>query len=660
MVDIPPVSNNYTCDSLAKKQSQRLNRWCEFSLAGNLRAQAPAVAPPIQSQPAPAPQKQKIPGGVVELRATEQTYNEKSQTITASGKVIMRYRESLLKADQLEVDLQSKKAVATGKVSLQRGKQILRGDRFEYDFGNDRGTISDASGEVYRPSLNQDLKISDRPRVQRTGEFADPPLNEQLQSGQPVRKITRQGTNTVNIGPDRPIEFQEQPQARGTLTRLRYRAEKLEFDGKIISGSNVRITNDPFAPPELEVRADQAAFRNVSPEVDEVTASNPRLTIEQGFNLPIIRNQFEINKRGQDLNPFGFGYDGDDRGGLYLERNYDLFSGNNLRWTISPQYYIQRVIAKDQLFSLNSIGFKTNLEASLSPDTTVQGDLSLPGLEPAGFGNNLRSKIAVNQDFNLLSGKHTLSLESAYRERVFNGTLGFQDVQSSLGATLTSPKIALGGTGITLDYQASFKLLNAATDREGVGASDGRVTLGRYELTSNLNKSFRLWEGAGPPVDERSTYNYSPVPVVPYLQLNTGLKVRTNGYSNGENQSLYGFNVSLQGQFGHFVSPMFDYTGFNIGYSQNFLGGSSPFLFDRILDNRVISAGINQQLFGPVRVGIQTSINVDNGRAISTDYYIEYSRRTFGILLRYNPALQLGSVGFKLNDLDWNGPADPF
>jgi hypothetical protein len=74
----------------------------------------------------------------------------------------------------------------------------------------------------------------------------------------------------------------------------------------------------------------------------------------------------------------------------------------------------------------------------------------------------------------------------------------------------------------------------------------------------------------------------------------------------------------------------------------------------------VISAGINQQLFGPVRVGIQTSINVDNGRAISTDYYIEYSRRTFGILVRYNPALQLGSVGFKLNDLDWNGPADPF
>jgi Protein of unknown function (DUF3769) len=394
--------------------------------------------------------------------------------------------------------------------------------------------------------------------------------------------------------------------------------------------------------------------------VDEVTASNPRLTIEQGFDLPLVRDQFNISKRGQDLNPFGIGYDGEDRGGIYLERSFELANNDNLRWTISPQYYLQRVIAKDQLLSLNSIGFKTGLDVSLDRDTSLRGDLAITGLDPASIGNNLRSRVALVRDFYLLSGKHALSLDSIYRERVFNGSLGFQDVQSSIGATLTSPRIPIGDTGIVFNYQAGFRLLNAATDRVGVGASDGRVTLGRYEMTGNLTKSFRLWEGAGPPIDDRSTYNYSPVPVIPYLQLNTGINLRTNGYSNGENQSLYGYNVSLQGQIGHFVGPAFDYTGFNIGYSQNFISGSSPFLFDRVLDNRVITAGINQHLFGPVRVGIQTSINVDNGRAISTDYYAEYSRRTFSILLRYNPALQLGSIGFKLNDLDWNGPADPF
>jgi hypothetical protein len=148
--------------------------------------------------------------------------------------------------------------------------------------------------------------------------------------------------------------------------------------------------------------------------------------------------------------------------------------------------------------------------------------------------------------------------------------------------------------------------------------------------------------------------------VVPYLQLNTGVEAKVNTYSNGDSQSLYGFNASLQGQFGHFTAPFLDYTGFNIGYAQNFLNGSSPYLFDRFLDTRVVTAGINQQLFGPFKAGIQTSINIDNGQSLGTDYYLEYSRRTFGILVRYNPVLQLGSIGFKLNDLNWQGQADPF
>jgi hypothetical protein len=45
---------------------------------------------------------------------------------------------------------------------------------------------------------------------------------------------------------------------------------------------------------------------------------------------------------------------------------------------------------------------------------------------------------------------------------------------------------------------------------------------------------------------------------------------------------------------------------------------------------------------------------------MSNAYYLEYSRRTFSVQLRYNPVLQLGSIGFKLNDLDWRGQADPF
>jgi hypothetical protein len=121
-----------------------------------------------------------------------------------------------------------------------------------------------------------------------------------------------------------------------------------------------------------------------------------------------------------------------------------------------------------------------------------------------------------------------------------------------------------------------------------------------------------------------------------------------------------GYNVGVQGQIGNFSGESFDYTGFNINYFQQFRGNSSPFLFDRVVDNRLLSAGINQQIIGPWRLGIQASVNLDTGQAVSTDYYVEYSRRTYNFLIRYNPTLRLGSIGFRLNDFNWDGVTPKF
>ncbi len=693
MVDVPPVSNianiflceqvSHTCPgtvaaaqplATAKPKTTAANTQTQRQVFAQAEAPPPPLvpAPPVNNAapppaqrpaqkptPQPGEQKNNFPvAGVVELQAEKQEYSNTEQVITASGKVLMRFRNALLKADRLEVDLKSKKAIATGNVSLKRGQQVLRGEKFDYDFGQDKGLITTAGGEIYQPSIAKDLNAA---RVAPArGEFADPPLAEQLQKDQPVGKITSSGSGGIAVGSDRPIEFQEPLQSKGSITRLRYRANRLEFDGKMLSAKEVRLTNDPFSPPELEVRADQVTFESSSDDKSTIRAANPRVTIDQGFTLPLVISQLSLDELGRDTNPFGVGFDTEDRGGLFLERNFDIISQKNLRFSLRPQYFLQRAITQNQIFSLDSLGVKATVDANLAPNSSIKGTLDVNSLDLSRIGNTLRSRLAFNQEFDLLSGKHNLEISGAYRDRVSNGTLGFQDVQSSLNAKLISPKIDLGGTGIKLSYFGGVGLFNANTDRTDLAGSDGRVNLSRLEAGANLEKSFRLWEGSGPPVNERSTYNYSPVPVVPYLQINTGLEAKANSYSNGDSQSSYGYKVSLQGQFGHFTAPFLDYTGFNIGYSQNFLSGSSPYLFDRFLDTRVVTAGINQQIFGPIRAGIQTSINVDNGQSLGTDYYLEYSRRTFGILVRYNPVLQIGSIGFKLNDLDWQGTPDPF
>jgi len=316
-----------------------------------------------------------------------------------------------------------------------------------------------------------------------------------------------------------------------------------------------------------------------------------------------------------------------------------------------------------KFFDPSVFGVTTTIAGNLGQDTNIQASAALSGFDLNNFNNNFRGQVDVKQNLSLLGSPHLLVGQAAYRQQVYNSSLGYQDVQSSFGAILTSSRIPLGNTGVNFDYLIGAQAISANSDRQNSIApntSVGLVTLNRYQTVGNLNKSFRIWEGKALPADRQETYNYSPTPVVPYLQLNTGIRGGYNSYSNGDNQAFLGYNVGIQGQFGNFSKSSFDYTGFNLNYYQQFPGNSSPFLFDRFVDNRILSAGISQQIIGPLKLGIQSSVNLDSGRQLSTDYYLEYSRRTYNFIIRYNPTLGLGSVGFRLNDFNWDGVTSKF
>jgi hypothetical protein len=138
-----------------------------------------------------------------------------------------------------------------------------------------------------------------------------------------------------------------------------------------------------------------------------------------------------------------------------------------------------------------------------------------------------------------------------------------------------------------------------------------------------------------------------------------GLTGVTSAYTNGDNQNLLIGTLRLEGELGHFSRPYLDYTAFNIGYSQGGQIGESPFLFDRVVDQQVISAGVLQQIYGPIRAGFQTSINVETGELFNTDIILDYSRRTYGLNFRYNLTLDIASVLFHLSDFNFVGNSGP-
>jgi hypothetical protein len=609
-------------------------------------------------------------GGTVELNSDQQEFNNNTQVITATGKVVLKFNKAVLNADRVRVDLRTKMAVAEGNVSLLRGQQTLYGSQFEYNFEDDNGTITEARGDIFQPTLVRDLNIIDRtartPAPAGERQFTEPLLSERLRSDQPVTSIQNTGTTGITVGADQDIPFQPTLKPKGTVTRLRFQADKVDFTGDVITAEKIRVTNDPFSPPELQIRADRAQFRSINSEEDEVVFRSPQITVENSFDLPLPRDRLVLNKLGKDANSlnFGFGFDSEDRGGIFFEQNYYPIFNSNFRLTLTPQYFLQRAIAGLKPLDSSVFGLKTSIEADVNPNTRLRASASLSGLDTSRIANNFRGKVSAERDIRLFNYQHLLVAEANYRDRIFNNSLGLQDVQSTIGAVLTSPNIPIANTGVNFDYLVGAQVIEANTDRPNLlqpNRTNNLVTLNRYQASANLNKGFRLWEGKGISPNDRAAYNYSPVPVVPYLQLNTGVRGAVNSYSNGDNQSLIGYSIGIQGQFGNFSRPSFDYTGFNLGYYQQFPGtNNSPFLFDRIVDNRILSAGINQQIVGPVRLGIQASLNLDTGKQISTDYYLEYSRRTYNLILRYNPTLGLGSIGFRLNDFNWDGVTPGF
>ncbi|AKG24739.1 DUF3769 domain-containing protein [Calothrix sp. 336/3] len=621
---------------------------------------APVTIPPTKAPATPATPATNSPQTprVVEVIGDRQEYDEQRRVVTAEGNVVVRFDGAEVKANRVQVNLDNLIAVGEGNVILTRGDQVLQGQRFTYNFVQDRGDLLAGSGEIFIPTAGDDFSFDGT-----TTGVTKRTVGDRVQQNQP-RTANSPGGINIAVGGRPDVSNIPSQKSGGQVRRVRFQAARIDFYPRGWQARNVRLTNDPFSPPELELRADKVTLTRESPLRDRIKTQRQRLVLHQNTNIPIPIDERVIDRSERDVTPglFSIGYDGDKRGGLFIERGFKIVDSDNFRWSVTPQFLAQKAIGGiDNIPSVFAI--KSKITSTLSPQTTIQGSGVLTSLDLDDIENNLRGSLRLQQLFGDLGNPHILSLESSYRDRLYNGTLGFQTVQSSIGGLITSPNIALGTTGLRLRYQGGAQYINANTDRQDlleVGRKNNRISLGRYQASTTLNGAVYLWRGKPLAATPTEGLRYTPNPVVPYLQAFSSLTGTTSQYSNGDNQSSLFATVGIQGQLGHFSRKFFDYTAFNVSYVQGFTSGESPFLFDRIADRRVLNFGISQQIYGPLRAGFQTSINLDTGERSSTDYLLEYTRRSYGITLRYNPVLELGGITFRISDFNWTGGTDPF
>ena len=637
-------------------------------LPDNIEQQLPSEIPrsPLPSPPpaTPAPSipavpSQPVPGAenVIELNADRQTYDERDQVYRAQGNATMRFRGAILSADRIQVNVPNRIVVAEGNAVLTRGQQVIKGDRLVYNLVQGEGTFLGASGELDLGAAESDFSPA-LPTDNAAQRVATQTIGDRVTAAQPVQ-VT--GANpgvtfglTAGNNRNNPTSG-----TTGEVRRLRFEAEQIDFTTEGWQASNVRITNDPFSPPELELRSNRVTFTRLSPTRSEIRARRPVAVFDQGLRLPLLRNRIILDSSEREPGLLQFGFDQNERGGFFIERTFQIVASPLVNFSVTPQALLQRSFDQGNFFDPSSFGLTSRLNATLGRNTSIVGNAVFTSLDFQDIENSLRASLRARQRI----GNHTLSLEYTYRDRLFNGSLGFQDVQSSIGFVITSPIYTLGSTGINLSYQGGIQYINANTDRPAllaVSRENNRVDLTRYQASTSLSRPFTLWQGTALPPTPTEGLRYSPVPITPYLAIAPGITGVFSGYSDNETQASLTGSIGLYGQFGHFSRPTFDYTAFNISYSNRLLSGESPFLFDRIVDERILSVGITQQIYGPFRVGIQTALNLDTGREIDTTYSLEYKRRAYSLSFSFSPVREAGAVSLQISDFNWTGDPGRF
>ncbi|MEO1068953.1 MAG: DUF3769 domain-containing protein [Cyanobacteria bacterium J06638_6] len=594
------------------------------------------------------------------LRADRQEFEPLRQIVTATGDVFIQFGTGQIAADRLWVNLANRHLRAEGNVFFNRNNQTVEGTAATYNLLQGAGSVANGRGELELSTIEDDF----------SDPFATPgpndgrPLDYRLRNQTSISQAT--STGRVAAGTGDPTALLD-GQSDDGVQRLRFESAQIFFDADSWYAEELRATNDPFSPPELEFRADDVRLTPLNEEEDELVFSRPRLVLNQWLTIPILRRRY-ILKRGQlppdAFNPLptGIGIDGRDRDGLFVERNFSL--GTSGPWSISvaPQFLISRWLGSSEynIGDPANFGLAGRISGPLGPRTSVTGSVSLSGLDLANLDNRLRASFRGQH----LLGTHRLNLEYSYRDRLFNGSLGFQDVQSSLGVLIESPNITLGKTGLNLTYQASGQYVTANTDRSdllGSETGNGLTSLYRFQGSAALNRSFLLWQGQADAATDSEGLRYSDRPLVPALALGVGVRGVVTYYTSSDIQESLEGGISLSGQVGRLRRNLFDYTQFNIGFTRNFIGGdTSPFLFDRVVDQTVLSGGIIQQIYGPFLAGFQTSVNLDTGRTIDTNLIFEYRRRAYGLLFSYSISQETGFVGFRISSFDWDGRTTPF
>jgi len=574
-----------------------------------------------------------------ELIIQSDKQSEENNVIYAEGNVSVSYRNKLLTAENITFDKSSKKISAEGNVTLFFGEQIFKMSQLEYDFKDETGYLLDVRGFINSDKLISDIsKNFDNPDIQKLDYLLNLQKEEVLHTPD---KVNNWIFSTERI----------------TIDSEKWKSDKVIFSNDILQFKQVKI----------EINSLEAYSSN---EELRFRSSLNYLVLDENVSIPFWLGNRALNnseKNFDSKSSWTIGYDNLDKDGLFLGRKLNSINfDDNFIVDLEPQFFIQRAlngqtksfVKKGDLITGEKVRRDADFADYFGVQSQIKGKVNNWDLEIANqinsldsnkLSESLRFKSILNKKINFLDSKWDKSFYGVYRERVWNGSLGEAEIYTGYGSKLEK-KHSWEINGITNTEVLSFGLAHlkgeALKSQNLVESLKGNLY---YSLAQNI--PFSVDKPKNKTID--NSYEYIYEPINKGLSINTKLAGLYSLYNDGKHQEYIGFGLGPEMILGNFKTKTFDYTRISVLPFYKFKNGESIFKFDQISDKFTLKIDFDQQLYGPVTLESDGTLNLDSdsddyGEFIDSKISLSWKKRSYDFDIFYQPHNQAGGIAFSL------------
>ncbi len=570
-----------------------------------------------------------------EIEIQSEIQSEENNILNAEGNVFVSYQGNIMKADSIIYDKTKKLIIAKGNVSLNIGEQTFKMVSLKYDFNNKKGYLLDVKGLIKTDNLIDDLFTNFE--------------NSDIKKNEILKEI---GRDKVRHTPN-------------SLENWVFFTDKIQIDGNKWTSAKVIFTNDLLELKQfkIEVNSLEAVARKKELRFKSAVSF---LILDEKINMPFWFGNRKFSKEISYENSLKVGFDNLDKDGLYVGSKFNSINiFNDFILDLEPQFLIQRSVkgyTKSFVNKGDSItGDKVKRNATLKDyfglSTQIKGQIRQWNLQIDQqnnsfdldkFSDAVRFKTNLSKDVTFLNSTWNKSIYGIYRDRVWNGSLGENEIYAGYGYKLQKRNSWIFN-GINNSELLSLGLANFKGEELN---SKNLVKTTKGNLFYSLDKKFPITVNEPSNLFVDSSYEYIPEPINKGLSLSTKLELLYSYYASGNNQKYLGIGAGPEFVFGDFKKKSFDYTRISLLPFYKVNNGDSLFKFDQISDKFTIGLNFDQQLYGPLILKNSAIIKVsrakDNADLINSKISLNWKKRSYEFGIFYQPHNEAGGIAFTL------------